>query len=422
MYQRFPWLPRGLIAACLWVFSSGQAIALTGVHPTGVNVNTHGTTTVFLTFQGTEGHTSSEAFWCGDITVPANTVTRFDPCVPGTLYGSLPRRLNLSQRSGTRGVSNTTDIMTIPASVARRAYQDATRGERSAFFYVRRFTGSDGDRYVAVTCRLAGGGARVPLALTDVRIRFQTEDGQRPIAQLARDEVPPSITARIQYNGSGRLKGRWEVMMPGDPEPTPEDLLTEATLPVERRGLQQRYTVIDRFDVFLTPTGRVDLQGPDPARIPTHVDGPYKILLRVEATADKEGDSVTLAGVARSGGVAGFPMPVLRYFVSPERQPLGTVDAGRLRLLQPLPGQATDSGQPVTFAWMDAPGAVVYELSVESDDEPVLSAILRAGTEVYTAPPWLAEHASEPLRWRVRALDASGRQQAASEWRSLDLQ
>ena len=416
------WLSSLLIAISLWAAFSSPVFALTGVHPTGVNVNTHGTTTVFLTFQGTEGQISTEAFWCGDITVPANTVTSFDPCVPGTLYGFLPQRLNLSQRSGTRGVSNTTDIMTIPASVARRAYQDAARGERSAFFYVRKFTGADGDRYVAVTCRLAGGGARVPLALTDVRIRFQTEEGDRPIAQLVRDGMPPPVTARIHYNGSGRLKGRWEVMMPGDPEPTPEDLLTEATLPVERRGLQQRYTVIDRFDVFLTPTGRIDLPGPDPARIPTHVDGPYKILLRVEATADKEGDSVTLAGVATSGGVAGFPMPVLRYFVSPERQALGAVDGGRLHLLRPLPGQVADSGQPVIFAWQDTAGAVVYELSVISAHETVLSAMLRAGTEVYTAPPWLADHAAEPLRWRVRALSADGRAQAASEWRSLGLQ
>lgn len=408
-----------IMGMLLWLALPSGALALTGVHPTGVNVNTHGTTTVFLTFQGTEGQVSTEAFWCGDITVPANTVTDFNPCVPGTLYGFLPQRLNFSQPSGTQGVSNTTDIMNIPASVARRAYQDAARGERSAFFYVRRFTGAGGDQYVAVTCRLTGGGARVPLALTDVRLRFVTGEGERPIAQLARDAVPPPITARIQYNGSGRLKGRWEVMMPGDPEPTPEDLLTEATLPVERRGLQQRYTVLDRFDVFLTPTGRIDLPGPDPARIPTRVDGPYKILLRVEATADKEGDSVTLAGVATSGGVAGFPMPVLRYFVSPERQALGMVDEGRLRLLRPLPGQVAESGQPVTFAWEDTAGAVVYELSVAREDETVLSAMLRAGTEVYTAPPWLADHAAVPLRWRVRALDAAGRAQSSSEWRTL---
>ena len=32
-----------------------------------------------------------------------------------------------------------TDIMTIPPSVVRRAYQDAESGQNSAFFYVRRF-------------------------------------------------------------------------------------------------------------------------------------------------------------------------------------------------------------------------------------------------------------------------------------------
>ena len=98
-----------------------SAGAVTAVNPTGVNVRSTGVTTVFLTFQGTAGQTAVDAFWCGEITVPANTPTPVDPCVPGTLFGHLPVRNNLSTPSGTGGFANTTDIMTIPASVARRA-------------------------------------------------------------------------------------------------------------------------------------------------------------------------------------------------------------------------------------------------------------------------------------------------------------
>jgi len=292
------------------------AFALSGVNPTGVNVRSHGVTTVFLTFQGTAGQTSPNGFWCGEITVPANTVTNTNPCVPGTLFGFLPKRLDLSRSSGTLGASNVTDIMSIPSSVARRAYQDAKAGNKSSFFYVRKFTGAGGDQFVAVTCRMAGGGARVPLALTNVDLVFRTDEGDKPVTLLSQNTVSPNTGAIINYNGSGRLKGRWEVVQPGDPEPTVNDLLTEASLPIELRGLQQHYTLLERFNVFLPPTGRAFIPGPKNIKIPTRVKGPYKLLFRVEATYDKEGNSNTTTGVTQSGGVAGFSMPVLRYYVA----------------------------------------------------------------------------------------------------------
>src|SRR5690606_14693876 len=99
---------------------------------------------------------------------------------------------------------NFTDIMTIPASVSRRAFQAAQRGEPSDFFYVRRFTDGVTDTYVTVTCRMAGGGARVPLALTEVRLSFATPEGERPVYFLGRDEDLPRFGAHLRYNGGGR--------------------------------------------------------------------------------------------------------------------------------------------------------------------------------------------------------------------------
>ncbi|MBL8343309.1 MAG: hypothetical protein JNL30_17715 [Rubrivivax sp.] len=79
----------------------------------------------------------------------------------------------------------------------RRAFQDAQAGLNSAFFYVRRFNGPAGGRFVAVTCRMAGGGARVPLALTEVRLAFQLEGVPPPVLLLARGQTPPRAAARI---------------------------------------------------------------------------------------------------------------------------------------------------------------------------------------------------------------------------------
>lgn len=106
------------------------------------------------------------------------------------------------------------------------------------------------DEYVFVTCRLAGGGAGVPLALTDVKLQFASD---KLVLSTKVGEAPPTLSASITYTGSGRLTGRWEVVLPGDELPTPQDLLTEASLPIELRGQQKRYAQLGRFNVFLPP-------------------------------------------------------------------------------------------------------------------------------------------------------------------------
>src|SRR5688572_18775622 len=140
------------------------------VNPTGVNVNSQNPTTVFLTFgQIPAGYSPAEAIWCGELT-PATPPALGLECRPDTIYGALPARYNRSQSSGNQGF---TDIMAIPPSVVRRAYQAALGGASAGFFYVRRFVSTSGqpDQFVAVTCRMTGGGARVPFALTDVQIK-----------------------------------------------------------------------------------------------------------------------------------------------------------------------------------------------------------------------------------------------------------
>ena len=413
---------RRLIVAITIVLGTGASRlgAQIRVNPTGVNVNAQGTTTAFLTFGGLRNHVAVEAFWCGEL-VPAAPSRGFR-CDVNTIFGRLPIRYDLSNTSG----AAFTDVMSIPPSVARRAYQEAQRGARSSFFYVRRFVSTTGapDEYVAVTCRLAGGGARVPFALTDVTVAFDVET---PVLFVAPGATVPRVTADIAYNGTGRLRGRWEVVLPGEDLPSPNDLLTEASLPPAERGTQRRYTQLARFNVFLPPTGKVTLSGPDVSRIPTNAEGTYLLLLRIEATDDKEADSDLGAagagtGVLHSGAVAGFPMPTLRYVVGAGSSAMSPPRSARvLRLLLPRDGAVASSDSGFAVSWLEEWNAALYRVEIETEDGTALfSAVVPPGVGVYRAPPFVVQRAAGKLvRWRVSALDFNGWPMRHSGWRMV---
>ncbi|MFN2384326.1 MAG: hypothetical protein ABR559_08710 [Gemmatimonadota bacterium] len=388
--------------------------------PNGVNVNASGATTVFITYGNLDGKVPVEATWCGEIE-PAPPPAIGTRCVPGTIFGNLPLRYDQSRF--TPGRDGFTDIMSIPPSVARRAYQAAEAGATSSFFYVRRFVdpaGARPDEYVVVTCRMAGGGARVPFALVDVRLGFDSEE---LVLSLGPDETAPPFAARIVYNGTGRLIGRWEVVLPGEEPPVEQDLLTEGSLPPELRGTQKRYTELERFNIFLPPTGEFTLPGPDPELLPQSLNGLYLILLRIEADDDKEGDSSldranAGTGLVHSGAVAGFPMPPLRYYVGGGAG-VGLATAG-LQLLGPPADATVPLTEPLVFSWSAAGAAVIYRLEVvNAAGDEVLSALLQSVTASYEAPAWLAERVGgEPFQWRVVALGAEGSPQEATPWRT----
>jgi hypothetical protein len=399
------------------------ASAQIGVDPPGVAVNTQGATTVFLTFGGLRSdQTPVEAFWCGEL-IPAPPPAIGLQCDPSTLFGQLPVRFD---RSRVRG-SAFSDVMSIPPSVGRRAYQAAVAGQNSAFFYVRRFVSTTGgpDEYVAVTCRLSSGGARTPFALTDVELAFEVET---PVLYVRPGETPPPFAARISYNGTGRLQGRWEIVLPGEEPPGERDLLTEATLPPEERGTQRLFTQLQRFNHYLPPTGRFTLRGPEPHDLPTDAEGAYLILLRIEASDDKESESSRAAagagaGVVRSGAAAGFPLPILRYFVTrgggsdlAER-----AAADEIGQLEPADNATCAPGKAVRFRWTEDPRAAYYRLEVEdSTAQTILSALVLSGNLDYRSPPWLAEKApSGTARWRVVALNLHGEDIRRTAWRAL---
>jgi len=156
------------LAAAMVAIASGMEAQIR-VNPTTVDVNSQGPTTVFLTYGFTADYQPAEAVWCRDLISAAPAVGL--RCDPTRLWGELPERYNLSRSSGIGGF---TDIMSMPASVARRAYQAAAGGATGEVYYVRHFASKVGapDQFVVVTLRLTGGGARGPLSLTDATMAF----------------------------------------------------------------------------------------------------------------------------------------------------------------------------------------------------------------------------------------------------------
>lgn len=403
-----------LTCGLLLLGAPGEARALSA-SPAVVNVRQTGPTTVFITYRGASDKIPVQAFWCGEIDGSGG-------CVPGTLFGRVP---GSSGNLVASGIGNFSGIVTFPTSVVRQASQRARQGGPSRFFYVQQFVevGDPDPLFVPILCRLLSGGAGVPLSLTEVRLKWKKET---PVLTIPRGMAPPPFGAEIHYDGSGRLKGRWEVVLPGDSQPRMFDLLPEANLPVEERFKQRRYLRIARIDRVLPPTGRVFIPGPDRKKLPSRIDGLHLILLRIEATTDKVSNTNIIGpgvpgGVVPTGGVAGFPIPVLRYYVGSTRNAelLADLTAGELQLVLPNPHAKFETGEPLTFSWIEPEDAVYYKLEVEADGESVLSAVLNPGISSYTAPPSLREHAGERLRWRVQAIGDKEMPFATSDWRAF---
>ena len=213
--------------------------------------------------------------------------------------------------------------------------------------------------------------------------------------------------------------------MPGEEVPTEHDLLTQASLPLEQRASQRRYAQVERFNIFVPPGAPIRLKGPDPARLPTTSEGQYLVLLRVEASDDREGDSDLGAagagtGILHSAAVAGFPMPVLRYLVLGDGATVTRAGVSRLGLLEPRDGGGTRADSSFRIRWSTEPGAH-YRIELQSTtDAPVHSAIVPAGVTHYEVPTLVWSRVSDGIiRWRVVAIDGSGKTIRQSNWRRV---
>lgn len=386
-----------LVFAVITVFSTAAFSQIT-VSPSSINAYSQGATSSYLTFTNVTNLTPAEATWCGEIVSAAPDIGF--RCDPATIFGVLPARYDQSRLNGNRY----TDIMSITPVVARKAYTDATLGNDSRFFYVRRFASTNGgpDQFVPVTIRLSGNGAGVPFSLTGVNLKWQ--NGEKVVPFIKPDEKLPSITAEIRYTGTGRLKGRWEIVRPGEELPKGRDLLSEASLPIEERGLQRRYTFLSRFNVYLPPGGRYTLPGPENWKIDKSVEGMYLLLFRVEAS--DASDSISNIGLQTiaTGAVAGFQMPTLRYYV-------GNSSNAAIPQITKADSLAESTVLPIVLKWKPVDDAKLYRVEVEDDTkQTIFAAVALPTAREYQLPSFIRElAAAKQLKWKVTALGVDGK-------------
>jgi len=382
-----------------FTFMFVTALAVAGaaqvtVSPDNLTAYSQGATSSYLTFSNVVNVRPAEATWCGNIIPAAPDLG--SRCDPTTIFGVLPARYDQSSLNGPRY----TDIMSITPTVARRAYVDAAQGNDSRFFFVRHFVSTNGgpDQFVPVTIRLSGNGAGVPFSLTGVKLLWQ--QGEKVVPFIKPDEKLPSITAEIRYTGTGRLRGRWEIVKPGEELPEPRDLLSESALPVEERGTQRRYTLLNRFNVNLPPGGKFILPGPENWRIDKTVEGLYLLLFRVETSDAPNSDSNIGPASVPTGGVAGFSMPTLRYYVG------NSSNTG----IQQITGTSAefDFGPlPIVLqGWKEVTNARLYRMEIEDGEKIVLTAMILPTTKRYQLPSFIRQlAAAKQLTWRMTAID-----------------
>jgi len=386
--------------AFIFTFSAA-APAQVAVSPDNLTAYSQGATSAYLTFTNVVNLRPAEATWCGALI--AATPDIGSRCDPATIFGVLPARYDQSSLNGARY----TDIMSITPTVARRAYTDAANGNDSRFFYVKHFVSTNGgpDQFVPVTIRLSGNGAGVPFSLTQVKLQWQ--DGEKVVPFIKPNEKLPRITAEIRYTGTGRLKGRWELVKPGEELPERRDLLSEAALPVEERGTQKRYTLLGRFSVDLPPGGKYILPGPENWRIDKTIEGMYLLLFRVEASDAPNSDSNIGTNKLPTGAVAGFQMPTLRYYVgNSSNADLEQITKGNLAT-----GEFINPALPIVLRWKDTENAKIYRLEIEDGtSKKVFSAIVLAPAKQYQLPSFVRELSqAKPLKWRIVAVDETGK-------------
>lgn len=376
-------------------------LAQVTVSPGSITAYSQGATSAYLTFSNVVNLQPAEAVWCGEIISAAPDIGF--RCDPATVFGTLPARYDQSRQNGARY----TDIMSITPIVARRAYTDAVNGNNSQFFYVKHFVSTNGgqDQFVPVTIRLSGNGAGVPFSLTAVKLNWQ--DGEKVVPFIKRDEKLPKITAEIRYTGTGRLRGRWEIVKPGEELPSRRDLLSEAALPVEERGMQRRYTLLNRFNVNLPPGGKYILPGPENWRIDKTVEGMYLLLFRVEASDAPDSASNIGGDTIATGAVAGFSMPTLRYYVGNS----SNTDIQQITKTNLISGESLDQPLLIILRWKAVADAKLYRLEIEDEEnKTVFSAVVLPSARDYRLPSFIRElTVSKQLKWRVKAFDAGGK-------------
>jgi hypothetical protein len=290
----------------------------------------------------------------------------------------------------------------------------------------------------------AAGAANQPAYFTGVRIGFGygfgSLVGSTQTVDVNQPQDPPPFNAQVFYSGSGNLKARWEVIQPGDPEPTLLDLQPEEGLTTIQLAQRMRYTFIERVYAYLAPVGSYYVNGPNPKLLPRSRLGTYRVMLRLESTGAgtpsnfliplityrvlSGGKSVTdmSAGTTKQTDSINQANFVPSFFKSNNESPnIPRFSIESVNVSAPNAGHHFAQLEPIVLRWKKAVTSQVDRWQIEVRDsqrrlltatwvpsdklEYVLSPVIRVGLPL-----------REELSWRVVGLKSSVEPVASSSW------
>lgn len=329
-----------LILTGLLAPSFSQATVI--VTPSSVNVVRGQSNTVVFTYQfsgyviGTGTLTSSQGiFFTPDTTIG---------------YNNLPLTVTISGTVGT--ISET---VVIPVNIMEKALQRGT----AQFFYRRVFTGMIGTDTATVNLTVTGeaGGT---LGIRRISMYFGNGRAEATVMKYANDL---KAYADIRYNGSGLLKGYWEV---------DGRLLSYVSQPL--------------------PAGQqITLTTPDIPALPTFETGTHTLRFVVTNPEPSQG----------------IPLPVLVYFVTTDEAAIKQVG-----LTLKAPAEAAEVPYAsLKYEWRPI-RAEIYLIQVFETQgaKPVFSAYTKKG--FYQLPQLILKKNFEPGKtyyWKVTGLDRERR-------------
>lgn len=337
--------------------------------------------------------------WSVAGTTPGTTVVSEEGLF--VLNGETLGRVNtfLTTAATTDGTAVVTETLLIPPDVTNRAYQR----KAGTFFYQRQFRStSDGAAgESSLTCRVSTS-AYGNFSIAGVTLYFENERGEVTFEQ---NDPHAHAFAEIHYNGSGLLKGTWEVQEPNNPQ----------------------FRVLQQVNYHLAYGDRIVFQSPQVPPLPTVVTGRH--ILRFNITQP----------------VSGFPLPVVSYFVKVKPAD----EKATPKLISESPLANTIIGTDTIFHWRGSiGGATLLKFSVSErsslGDIPEVSPSVESlpqsnplagsrilqpaelvflkGVEVFSAAlPAGADHyaikgeqlqrlrAGKTYLWQVQALDSTGK-------------
>lgn len=301
------------------------------------------------------------------------------------VLGSFSRTLSRSSPIANYSGLTMRETVTIPASVTYRAYKQGI----TTIYIERTFDDFDGgiQNPGFVALKISGSGV-AGLSLGRQTLYFDDGSARRVVDQ----DAPLHALTRLDYAGSGPLKGVWEV---ADPTSTSGQPIYRIIKPVRR---------------FVAAGGEVSLRSP---RLKTSVPGRYLVRFRIEEPV-------------------AFDELSIEYFVG--RKPISEPPVD-IALQTPADGGVLREDHP--FRWQAQPRAIAYRVELyekgltappdtaaeqllgEAGDKhssdlrgaPVAGALVPA-TDTSLAPSRLMKthlHAGHSYQWRVLAIGKDGR-------------